>query len=110
MNIIGNFIKGVIDITDKITGDDDPIEDQKTVLQNLLETAKETSFGKAYDFNNILESDNPQQAFRDAVPYFDYNQINENWWHKLHEDQTDVTWPGSPDYFALSSGTTGKTS
>ncbi|WP_036150630.1 GH3 family domain-containing protein [Maribacter forsetii] len=110
MNIIGNFIKGVIDITDKITGDDNPIEDQKAVLQNLLETAKDTSFGKAYDFNNILESDDPQQAFRDAVPYFDYNQINEKWWHKLHEDQTDVTWPGSPDYFALSSGTTGKTS
>ncbi|WP_405411826.1 GH3 auxin-responsive promoter family protein [Maribacter sp. Asnod1-A12] len=110
MNIIGNFIKGVIDITDKITGDDNPIEDQKAVLQNLLETAKDTSFGKAYDFNSILESDHPQQAFRDAVPYFDYNQINEKWWHKLHEDQTDVTWPGSPDYFALSSGTTGKTS
>ena len=110
MNIIGNFIKGVIDITDKITGDDNPIEDQKAVLQNLLETAKDTSFGNAYDFNNILESDHPQQAFRDAVPYFDYNQINEKWWHKLHEDQTDVTWPGSPDYFALSSGTTGKTS
>ncbi|SHJ54439.1 GH3 auxin-responsive promoter [Maribacter aquivivus] len=110
MNIIGNFIKGVIDITDKITGDDNPIEDQKAVLQNLLETAKDTSFGKACDFNKILESDKPQQAFRDAVPYFDYNQINEKWWHKLHEDQTDVTWPGSPDYFALSSGTTGKTS
>ncbi|TDS18518.1 GH3 auxin-responsive promoter [Maribacter caenipelagi] len=110
MNIIGNFIKGVIDITDKITGDDNPIEDQKAVLKNLLETAKDTSFGKAYEFKDILESDYPQQAFRDAVPYFDYNQINEKWWHKLHENQTDVTWPGSPDYFALSSGTTGKTS
>ncbi|WP_299318075.1 GH3 auxin-responsive promoter family protein [uncultured Maribacter sp.] len=110
MNIIGNFIKGVIDITDKITGDDNPIEDQKAVLKNLLETAKETSFGTAYEFEDILESDNPQQAFRDSVPYFDYNQINEKWWNKLHEDETDVTWPGSPDYFALSSGTTGKTS
>ncbi|WP_424003793.1 GH3 family domain-containing protein [Maribacter sp. IgM3_T14_3] len=110
MNIIGNFIKGVIDITDKITGDDNPIEDQKAVLQNLLETAKDTSFGKAYEFESILESDNPEQTFRDTVPYFDYNQINEKWWNKLHEDETDVTWPGSPDYFALSSGTTGKIS
>ncbi|MEP5432630.1 MAG: GH3 auxin-responsive promoter family protein, partial [Flavobacteriaceae bacterium] len=110
MNIIGNFIKGVINVTDKITGEDNPIEDQKAVLQNLLETAKDTSFGKAYAFEDILESNNPQQAFRNAVPYFDYNQINDAWWHKLHEGQTDVTWPGSPDYFALSSGTTGKTS
>lgn len=110
MNIIGNFIKGVINVTDKITGDDDPITDQKTVLQNLLETAKDTSFGKAYEFENILKSDDQHQAFRNTVPYFDYNQINEAWWHKLHEGQTDVTWPGSPDYFALSSGTTGKTS
>ncbi|MDP2526817.1 GH3 family domain-containing protein [Maribacter dokdonensis] len=110
MNIIGNFIKGIINVTDKITGEDNPIEDQKAVLQNLLETAKDTSFGKAYAFEDILESNNPQQAFRDAVPYFDYNQINDTWWHKLHEGQTDVTWPGSPDYFALSSGTTGKTS
>ncbi|MFV1449071.1 GH3 auxin-responsive promoter family protein [Maribacter sp. HS] len=110
MNIIGNFIKGVINVTDKIAGEDNPIEDQKAVLQNLLETAKDTSFGKAYAFEDILESNNPQQAFRNAVPYFDYNQINDAWWHKLHEGQTDVTWPGSPDYFALSSGTTGKTS
>ena len=110
MNIIGNFIKGIINVTDKITGEDNPIEDQKAVLQNLLETAKDTSFGKAYAFEDILESNNPQQAFRNAVPYFDYNQINDAWWHKLHEGQTDVTWPGSPDYFALSSGTTGKTS
>ncbi|WP_291967821.1 GH3 auxin-responsive promoter family protein [Maribacter sp.] len=110
MNIIGNFIKGIINVTDKITGDDNPIEDQKAVLKNLLETAKDTAFGKTYAFEDILEGDNPQQAFRDAVPYFDYNQINDAWWHKLHEDQTDVTWPGSPDYFALSSGTTGKTS
>ena len=110
MNIIGNFIKGVINVTDKITGEDNPIENQKAVLQNLLETAKDTSFGKAYAFEDILESNSPQQAFRNAVPYFDYNQINDAWWHKLHEGQTDVTWPGSPDYFALSSGTTGKTS
>ncbi|WP_321826007.1 GH3 family domain-containing protein [Maribacter dokdonensis] len=110
MNIIGNFIKGVINVTDKIAGEDNPIKDQKAVLQNLLETAKDTSFGKAYAFEDILESNNPQQAFRNAVPYFDYNQINDAWWHKLHEGQTDVTWPGSPDYFALSSGTTGKTS
>lgn len=28
----------------------------------------------------------------------------------MHEGEEDVTWPGRPPYFALSSGTTGKTS
>ena len=110
MNIIGNFIKGVINVTDKITGDDNPIKEQQEVLKNLLESAKDTSFGKAYRFDKILDNDAIHDAFRKQVPYFDYNEINDKWWHKLHENQTDVTWPGSPDYFALSSGTTGKTS
>jgi hypothetical protein len=110
MNIIGNFIKGVINVTDKITGDDNPVKEQHDVLKNLLQSAKDTSFGKAYGFDSILETDTVHETFRKKVPYFDYNEINGKWWHKLHEDQTDVTWPGRPDYFALSSGTTGKTS
>lgn len=110
MNIIGNFIKGVINVTDKITGDDNPVEQQNEVLKKLLEAAKDTSFGKAYDFKSILEKEDRAASFRKRVPYFDYNEINDQWWHQLHEDQSNVTWPGHPDYFALSSGTTGKTS
>ncbi len=110
MNIIGSFIKGVIDVADKITGEDNPIEQQQEVLESLLEKASETQFGKHYDFQSILKSENIHKAFTKKVPYFDYNRINEEWWAKLHEGESDVTWPGSSDYFALSSGTTGKTS
>ncbi|MGB3146032.1 MAG: GH3 auxin-responsive promoter family protein [Maribacter sp.] len=110
MNIIGNFIKGVINVTDKFTGDDNPIEEQREVLKDLLEKAKDTSFGKAYGFEQLLEADDMAASYRKEVPYHDYNQINDKWWHKLHNEQSDVTWPGHPDYFALSSGTTGKTS
>ena len=110
MNIIGNFIKGVINVTGKITDEDKPIEEQKEVLKELLKAAKDTSFGRAFGFESILKKADVTTAFRKAVPYFDYNEINEKWWHKLHEEQSDVTWPGNPDYFALSSGTTGKTS
>ena len=49
-------------------------------------------------------------AFAEQIPFFDYNSLNKQWWSKLHEGESDVTWPGTPDYFALSSGTTGKTS
>ena len=47
MNIIGNSIKGVIYVTDKITGDDNPIEEQKEVLKNLVQSEKYTLFVKA---------------------------------------------------------------
>ncbi|MDO7172341.1 GH3 auxin-responsive promoter family protein [Mariniflexile sp. AS56] len=110
MNIIGNIIKGVIDITEKLTPESSPSENQKEVLKNLLLKARGTAFGQFYNFDEILESDNIQKSFSEKTPYFDYNKINENWWHKIHEGQTNVTWPENPNYYALSSGTTGKTS
>ena len=110
MNIIGNIIKGVIDVTGKLTPESNPSENQKEVLNKLLNKAKDTTFGKHYGFENIAESDDIQKSFSNKIPYFDYNKISEEWWNKLHEGDTNVTWPDNPDYYALSSGTTGKTS
>lgn len=110
MEIIGNIIKGAIHLKDALTPEVNPIEAQEKVLEMLLKTAKDTQFGKHYNFETILNQDTPNLAFAKQVPFFDYNQINEAWWSKLHEGEEDVTWPGSPTYFALSSGTTGKTS
>lgn len=110
MPIIGNIIKGFIDVRDKLASEEDPVEAQERVLKRLLETARDTAFGKHYDFDKILSCKNIPQAFAEAIPYFDYKKIDEEWWQKLHDGQRDVTWPGTPDYFALSSGTTGTTS
>lgn len=110
MEIIGNIIKGAINLKDALTPSVNPIEAQEKVLKNLLETAKDTQFGEHYNFQNILESRNITKAFSQTIPYFDYNKINEQWWSKLHDGEENVTWPGTPNYFALSSGTTGKTS
>ncbi|AQS95140.1 GH3 auxin-responsive promoter [Polaribacter sp. BM10] len=110
MAILGNIIKGIISLTDTLSTETNHIENQKKILNKLLETAKETQFGKHYNFEEILNSDNTQEAFRKEVPYFDYNSLHKNWWYKIHEGEEDVTWAGSPSYFALSSGTTGKTS
>ena len=109
MAIIGNIIKGIIHATDIISSDYNAAEEQRSVLKNLLETAKETKFGEKHQFNDVLESNNPEKVYRDKVPFSDYNQITTNWWQDVQEGKKDVTWPGSPDYFALSSGTTGKT-
>ncbi|MBU2921017.1 GH3 auxin-responsive promoter family protein [Winogradskyella psychrotolerans] len=110
MAILGNIIKGVIELKDTFTSEVIHEEAQEQVLKELLETAKSTQFGKFYDFESILETSNLQQSFAKYVPYFDYNKIKEKWWHKYHEGESNVTWPGKPSYFALSSGTTGKTS
>lgn len=110
MPIIGNIIKGFIDVRDKLAGEKNPLEEQKKVLEKLLDKAKDTAFGKHYKFERILASENSSKDFAKSIPYHDYNKINDTWWSKLHKGETDVTWPGTPDYFALSSGTTGKTS
>ncbi|MAU71999.1 MAG: GH3 auxin-responsive promoter [Pseudozobellia sp.] len=110
MPIIGNIIKGFIEVRDKLSGERNPIDEQKQVLKKLLTEANETAFGEHYDFNDILESEDIAKAYSKKIPFHDYNKINDEWWHQLHEGKTDVTWPGKPHYFALSSGTTGNTS
>ena len=110
MAIIGSLIKGAIDVAGNFVSETKHIENQQKVLKNLLEKAKDTAFGKYYGFQQILEADDIAKAFQEKVPYFDYHQMQEQWWYKLHEGLEDITWPGNPSYYALSSGTTGKTS
>ncbi|HET7360557.1 MAG TPA: GH3 auxin-responsive promoter family protein, partial [Salinimicrobium sp.] len=110
MPLLGAIIKGLINFSEIVVPQSGAAESQKKVLKQLLEKAKDTAFGKYYDFEAILNSDKPQQTFAGKIPFFDYNKINGEWWHKLHEGKKNVTWPGKPPYFALSSGTTGSES
>ncbi|MBP2830749.1 GH3 auxin-responsive promoter family protein [Aquimarina sp. U1-2] len=110
MAIIGSLIKGAIELKGVFTSAPNPVESQQKVLEELLKTAADTQFGKHYLFEFILRSDHMQKNFAEEVPYFDYHQLHEQWWHKVVNGETNVTWPGNPDYFALSSGTTGKQS
>ncbi|RZT00031.1 GH3 family domain-containing protein [Aquimarina brevivitae] len=110
MAIIGSLIKGAVHLKDTLTTEVDHIEAQQRELEKLLVKAKDTKFGKTFKFDEILKSSDLQKAFAEQVPYFDYHQIYEQWWSQLLEGEEHVTWPGIPDYYALSSGTTGKTS
>jgi len=110
MAILGNIIKGVIEVTDKFSSRPNIVKSQKEVLKSLLKTANDTAFGKYFDFESILNSSDIGVAFAKKIPFFDYNKIESEWWYKMHEGQEDVTWPGSPSYYARSSGTTGKKS
>ncbi|MDP2687710.1 MAG: GH3 auxin-responsive promoter family protein [Aequorivita sp.] len=110
MAILGSIIKTAIDIRDALVSEKPPIESQKEVLKSLLEKAKNTAFGKYYGFSKILEADDTQKSFSENIPYFDYHQMETEWWSKTQEGLEDICWPGKPSYFARSSGTTGKNS
>lgn len=110
MAIIGNIIKGVINLRNSISGETDHVRNQKETLNLLLDKAKATEFGKHYQFSKLLKSKQTYQEFKTNIPVFDYDNIHNEWWYRLHRGEDNITWPGHPDYFALSSGTTGKTS
>lgn len=110
MSLKGSIIKSLIELRETIVPEASAEKAQEEVLKRLLKKAKDTEFGKHYNFKEILESKDPGKSFAEKVPYFDYNKLNKEWWHRLHEGEENITWPGRPPYFALSSGTTGKSS
>jgi len=106
MHIIGNLVKQSIALGNQIkSGNEDPVELQASQLEKLLEKAKNTAFGKYYDFEGILKSDQPLKEFRQRIPIHQYGDMH--FWWKQAIDYPDITWPGKPDYFAKTSGTTG---
>ena len=65
MPLLGKLIKKSIDVANEIFEEDkNPIEAQAEVLKNLLEKAKDTDFGKRYQFNEILKSEDLTKSFR----------------------------------------------
>jgi hypothetical protein len=110
MALLGKLVKAGVDLTGKLqSGEDNPKESQINQLRELLSQAKNTAFGKYYGFEQILKSPDLISAFRKEVPIFDYEEMHQQWWSR-QERLEDITWPGRPDFFALSSGTTGKRS
>ncbi|TRZ44312.1 GH3 family domain-containing protein [Robertkochia solimangrovi] len=110
MALIGSIIKGLVEFKDAITPEESVVSSQHKVLKQLLEKASETRFGKDHDFDEILSSDDIAVAFAEKVPYFDYHRMEKAYWKSVQDGEADVTWPGVPEYFALSSGTTGNKS
>jgi hypothetical protein len=108
----GRLIKSGLRIHKRISTPliNSPQQLQLKTLKKLLRRAKETDFGKTYNFSKILESQDIIQAFRQNIPIHDYNSIYEKWWNRLYNEESNVVWPGKIKYFALSSGTSGSSS
>lgn len=107
MGLLGSLVKAGVEINQKLTREDtDPVHAQKIQLKRLLSVAANTSFGVYYDFEQILCSRDVIKTFQENVPIHSYEDMAENWW-KQQRAHPDITWPGKPAYFALTSGTTG---
>jgi hypothetical protein len=111
MAVLGHILKGLIDLKHTVAPaqPDNVAKAQAEQLTYLLETAKDTAFGKHYDFAQLLDSGMAYAIYKNRVPIFDYDRMHQEWWER-QQRWPDITWPGKPPYFALSSGTTGKES
>jgi hypothetical protein len=110
MPVLGTIIKGVIEASELLQTPGNAAKEQEEVLKHLLATAQHTQFGEKYHFTDLLEADAMAKSFKERVPYFDYDALQGKWWKRVHAGAENLTWPGKPAYFALSSGTTGKES
>lgn len=78
-----------------------PADVQQEVFRNLIDTAKNSEFGKSYNFANISN----YSEFKNNVPIQDYEDIKP-YVTRLQHGEKNLLWPGEIKWFAKSSGTT----
>lgn len=78
-----------------------PLEAQQRIFAELIETGRNTAFGKEHSFTKI----NIYEDFKNAVPLADYENLKP-YIERIIQGETDVLWKGIPLYFAKTSGTT----
>ncbi|WP_430812368.1 MULTISPECIES: GH3 auxin-responsive promoter family protein [unclassified Carboxylicivirga] len=74
---------------------------QQNELRELLSTARNTAFGKEFDFKNIHN----YSTFAERVPVRDYEGVRP-YVERLRKGERNLLWPGDIKWFAKSSGTT----
>lgn len=78
-----------------------PVEVQEELLFQLLQKAKNTEIGKAYDFASI----NNYRTFAERVPVTSYED-QEAQIERARRGESNIFWPTPIKWFAKSSGTT----
>jgi hypothetical protein len=78
-----------------------PVETQRKVMLQLLNTAAHTAFGKDHGFSKI----NNYEDFKNQVPVRDYEGLKP-YIERVKDGEQDVLWKGGPMCFAKTSGTT----
>ena len=82
-----------------------PHEVQAEWLKKLLNTARDTEWGKRYEFKSI----NSYEKFRDRIPLTDYESIHPEI-ELLMKGHQNIMWPTDIRLFAKSAGTTSEKS
>lgn len=77
------------------------VKDQTAVLLSLVKSAENTVFGKARKFGEIKTV----ADFQRTVAVADYEDIKP-FIERVKAGEENVLWPGKPEYFAKTSGTT----
>lgn len=80
------------------------VDDQQTILKNLIKIAKNTHFGREHHFDAVTT----YEEFRAAVPVRDYEALA-SYIALIKQGKHNVLWKGRPIYFAKTSGTTSGT-
>ncbi len=78
-----------------------PIDVQNKQFNELIDTAKNTEFGKKYDFREIRT----YQQFAERVPINDYDGLKP-YIERILKGEQNILWPTDVRWFAKSSGTT----
>jgi hypothetical protein len=77
------------------------VQDQETILKELIKVGKLTEFGNEHHFKDI----NTHRDFTAAVPIRDYEAFK-IYVDRIKEGKHNVLWKGRPIYLAKTSGTT----
>ena len=86
------------------------LDQQIIVLRKLLQGGLRTEFGRRHHFEKILGAPDHISSFQNEVPFHNYEQIYNYWWHRVLAGERNITWKGKAKYFALSSGTSNASS
>lgn len=78
-----------------------PNEVQLDVLKNLLNSARNTEWGRRFDFKSIRN----YEEFSTRVPLNDYDALKP-YVERLMKGEQNILWPSEVKWFAKSSGTT----
>jgi hypothetical protein len=77
------------------------LQDQDSILKDLLKVGKLTEFGKEHGLDKV----NSYEEFKKAVPIRDYENFKP-YIQKIKDGKHNILWKGLPIYFAKTSGTT----
>jgi hypothetical protein len=78
-----------------------PVEEQREILQNLVTAAQYTDFGKKYHFSTLFSI----RDFKHRVPLHEYDDLSP-YIKRMMQGEENVLWNTPVSWFAKSSGTT----